>query len=69
MSDYQPTEADARTAMLNRGFTEAQVSELLRELKAEAWEQGVRAVRDFQHDMVRNPSRKPPINPYRRGGQ
>lgn len=76
MSDYQPTEVDVRTAMLNRGFTEAEVSELLNNIKAEAWEtayrQGVedeRLVEVLQVDVgVGVPAQAARQNPYR-GGQ
>ena len=75
MSDYQPTEADVRTAMLNRGFTEAQVSALLRELKAKAWDEGhswgwsdAQDAHDVRQEMSRQDWPLCTPNPYR-GGQ
>lgn len=75
MSDYQPTEADVRTAMLNRGFTEAEVSELLNNIKAEAWDEGMKAGLDnglHIGERIIGTRRDwpdgPPPNPYR-GGQ
>lgn len=68
MSDYQPTEADVRTAMLNRGFTEAQASELLRELKAEAWDEGRASVGEQMLQPRDEFGMWPEVpNPYRGG--
>lgn len=68
MSDYQPTEADARMAMLNRGFTEAQVSALLRDLKAEAWDEGRASVGEQMLQPRDEFGMWPEVpNPYRGG--
>lgn len=47
---------------------EADAEQVIREAKAKAWDEGKRAVYDFQHSMIHDPGLKPPANPYR-GGQ
>lgn len=73
--DYRPTETDLRAAMLNRGFTESQVSALLRSIKAKAWDEGMKAGLDNglhigERVIGTRPDWPdgPPPNPYR-GGQ
>ena len=40
MSEHRLTEADMRMALRQRGHTEAQISQLLGDIKADAWDEG-----------------------------
>jgi len=58
MSDYTPTVMDMRMAMINRGFTEAQVSELLGRIKAAVWDEAI-------SEAAEQGTIQTPPNPYK----